>query len=116
MNDELPEMPVCPRCSVPPHVFYRPVFNIAYRKTEAAGERYGIYSGCAHFMAIQPFSVIPATACAGVEKRWAVAAEEQFNALTATWTVEQREAHRKKLLGETLLPITNYQPYDDCPI
>lgn len=116
MNDELPEMPVCPRCSVPPHAVYRPVFNIAHRKTKEAGERYGIYVGCAHFRAVQPATVIPDAARAEVEERWRVAAEAHFNELTATWTVEQRESLRHRQRGEILLPITNYQPEDDCPI
>lgn len=116
MIPELPEMPICPRCSVPPHCVYRPVFNIAHRKSKEAGERFGIYSGCVHFAAVQPPVIVADTARPEIEERWRVATETHFDALTATWSVEERERFRFKLRCEIPLPVLNYQPDEDCPI
>lgn len=35
--------------------------------------------------------------CEEIESKWIAAAKEHFDALTATWTHEQRETFRQKL-------------------
>lgn len=91
------ELPLCPRCSVPPLCVSRPTWWPAIRTTNANGDRFWFWHGCAHARALVPLIPVTDARRAEIETEWEIATGKHFTELTCTWTDAERETFRQKL-------------------